>query len=721
MSPAAQTDQNFGGKLRFDVYEADPRAGELRKHGVRIPLEDRPFRALLILLRRANEVVTRDELKAQLWPADVFIDFDHGLNTAIRKIRLALNDSADGPRFLETVGRRGYRFLGVVEQEAIVVPEPVAAGSRETDAVVSPISAQAEAVAVEPPSPESRKTRSGPRGLVVAITACAFVVLLAYVFRPAMPLPKVSRVVQLTKSGGAWYLEPLYTDGPRVYYQSVGQTEADWRFKQVLVNGNDDAFTNVPPGHFRIRGLSSDETEFLAASAINGQWTVWTIPVAGGSPRRFGDLVADDLAWSHDNSLLVYVLGNQIFTVKPDGTSPHLLATVPVASSQIDHVRWSPDDSRLRFSLITATTQTLWEMGADGRNLHELRFNWPGNSMECCGDWTPDGRYFVFRSRRENISNLWALEEKSDWWRRANRDPVQLTFGPMNYYQPVSSRNSKTIFAIGAQPFGELVRYDAGRKDFVPFLGSRSADHLKFSRDGQWLSYVAYPEGTLWRCRSDGTQQLQLTFAPLQVVTARWSPDGKRIAFDARQPGQLVKAFVISAEGGNPEPFPSEPLSQMAPDWMPGGDSLIYGRSNGMDAPADMGLYQLDLRSGHTERILGTDGLHYPLWSPDGHRLAAVNAATAQLFLFDIKTGKRTQIAGAASWPIWSADSQYLYFTSIGNGIFRVHVPDGKQEKILEAPFRLTSGAFGITPDGALIMQREHGHYDVYALHLSLP
>src|SRR3984885_11129897 len=97
--------------LRFDVYEVDPRAGELHKHGYRVPLEDRPFRALLILLQQAPEVVTREELQKQLWPADVFIDFDHGLNKAIGKVRRALNDSADKPRFVETVGRRGYRFI----------------------------------------------------------------------------------------------------------------------------------------------------------------------------------------------------------------------------------------------------------------------------------------------------------------------------------------------------------------------------------------------------------------------------------------------------------------------------------------------------------------------------------------------------------------------------------------------------------------------------------
>jgi TolB-like protein/DNA-binding winged helix-turn-helix (wHTH) protein/Tfp pilus assembly protein PilF len=103
-------------KIRFDVYEADPRSGELRKYGLRLPLEQRPFQALLLLLQHANEVVTREELQKVLWPEDVFIDFSHALNTTIAKVRRALNDSADKPRFIETVGRRGYRFIASVEE-----------------------------------------------------------------------------------------------------------------------------------------------------------------------------------------------------------------------------------------------------------------------------------------------------------------------------------------------------------------------------------------------------------------------------------------------------------------------------------------------------------------------------------------------------------------------------------------------------------------------------
>ncbi len=154
MASSAPEAKGLECKLRFDAYEADPRSGELRKHGVRIPLEERPFRALLILLRRANELVTREELQTQLWPADTFVDFDHGLNTAIRKIRLALNDRAGAPRFIETVGRRGYRFLSVVEQMSGMAPERTMGDGSATGSIAALPAAQNQereaAIAVDP-------------------------------------------------------------------------------------------------------------------------------------------------------------------------------------------------------------------------------------------------------------------------------------------------------------------------------------------------------------------------------------------------------------------------------------------------------------------------------------------------------------------------------------------------------------------------------------------
>src|SRR5438034_7913036 len=100
--------------VRFGTFEVDVRAGELRKQGVRIKLQEQPFHVLAVLLQRPGEVVTREELRNQNWPADTFVDFDNSLNTAINKLREALGDSADSPRFIETLPRRGYRFLAPV-------------------------------------------------------------------------------------------------------------------------------------------------------------------------------------------------------------------------------------------------------------------------------------------------------------------------------------------------------------------------------------------------------------------------------------------------------------------------------------------------------------------------------------------------------------------------------------------------------------------------------
>jgi DNA-binding winged helix-turn-helix (wHTH) protein len=126
-------------RLRFGVFEMDFRRGELRKHGMQVRLQKQPFQVLAMLLEHAGEVVTREELQKNLWPADTFVDFDHGLNKTINKIREALGDSAESPRFVETVSRRGYRFLAEVKdvgEGSTPVSTPgteVLSGAQESD------------------------------------------------------------------------------------------------------------------------------------------------------------------------------------------------------------------------------------------------------------------------------------------------------------------------------------------------------------------------------------------------------------------------------------------------------------------------------------------------------------------------------------------------------------------------------------------------------------
>lgn len=115
--------------VRFDIFEVDLRAGELRKEGRLVKLQEQPLRVLSLLLERSGEVVTRDELRQNLWPADTFVDFDHGLNSAVARLRQALRDSADKPRLIETVAKRGYRFIGSMDAPIDDVPPALPAAS----------------------------------------------------------------------------------------------------------------------------------------------------------------------------------------------------------------------------------------------------------------------------------------------------------------------------------------------------------------------------------------------------------------------------------------------------------------------------------------------------------------------------------------------------------------------------------------------------------------
>jgi DNA-binding winged helix-turn-helix (wHTH) protein len=110
--------QNAGQIIRFGAFELDLRAGELRRGGIRLPVQGRPIQALAILLRNPGQLVTREQLREELWPADTFVDFEHGLHNAVARIRSVLGDTAETPRFIETLPRRGYRFIAPVEPAA---------------------------------------------------------------------------------------------------------------------------------------------------------------------------------------------------------------------------------------------------------------------------------------------------------------------------------------------------------------------------------------------------------------------------------------------------------------------------------------------------------------------------------------------------------------------------------------------------------------------------
>lgn len=692
------------------MFELNTASRKLFRQGRRVRLQDQPLRALELLLERPGELVTRQELQQRLWPQDVHVDFELGLNGAIKRLRVALGDPGDNPQFIETVPKRGYRFLAPIQE--IPADPPVVPA-----AISPPVATQPEI---------SRRPRT-----FVWITAAALAVVVvaiaAFLLRPIAPSLRVVRVTQLSTSGQVWSQESLMSDGARLYYTEATPGHG-FQLRQILLNGNEDAPVNGLPADSIVRSLSPDRTTFLAISkpdvAAGRQSPMWMVPVLGGPARRVGDALAHDVSWARDGSALVLARDHQLIVAEPDGTHERLIATVPGGAFL---PRWSPDGRRIRCTVLDAKGQlSIWEVDPQGRGLRPLQFNWPGSPMEGFGEWTADGRHYIFVSRRDLTSNLWELDESVDLLHRPRSEPVQLTAGPVSYSRPLPSPDGTRIFAVGVQQAGELLRYDGAKKDFVPFLGGQSVDHVVFTKDGRWVAYVTYPGGALWRARADGSEPLQLTSAPIRAYVPRWSPDGRRLLFVIRRPGELPTLATISVDGGTADVLLAEPHAQTSADWSPDGTSVVYGRDPDGENQ-DLAIYEVDLKTSRVHQIPGTNGLYAPIWSPDGRHLAAQSVdGVRALVLIDPAAGiRRTLSTAQTDYPSWSADSQYLYFNQITGespAVMRLRVSDGRLEQVAGVPFPAV-GVYGVwsglTPEGSPLVLRGRGRTDVYALAVS--
>jgi serine/threonine protein kinase len=405
------------------------------------------------------------------------------------------------------------------------------------------VAEQSVAAPTIPARSRRRRTAMALGGAVVLLA-----LILTIWLRSPLPRPKVLGSVLITSDSRAKIalVKPqLVNDGSRLYF-SESSDNGQLVLAQVSTTGEESARIPTPFQNVQIEDISPNKAELLIGSfvGLETEAPLWILPLPTGSPRRLGDVLAHDAAWSPDGQKIVYANGRDLFVIKSDGTEARKLVTLQSSGSWL---RWSPDGSVLRFTMLG----TLWEVGLDGSHLHPLLPGWNNPPDECCASWTPDGRYFVFRSKR----NIWAIREQSGLLRRADRTPVQLTAGPLDYSSPVASLDGKRLFVLGSQPRGELVRYDGKTRHFEPYLGGISAKGLSFSRDEKWVAYCTLPEGMLWRSKVDGTQRLQLSFSPMNAALPRWSPDGKQIAFMAAAPGRPWKIQLVSAEGGSPQPL----------------------------------------------------------------------------------------------------------------------------------------------------------------------
>jgi len=567
----------------------------------------------------------------------------------------------------------------------------------------------------------------------IGLTGVAMIVigLFAYWIMPPLRRPRVLSSAQLTYDGLPKH-PPVLTDGSRLYFAATGPPTGPY---VLSTTGGDAARLPMPdmaPLAFeQLTAISADGSKLLLQSTEGYLWRgpLWVIPTVSGPGRRISDVTSTDAAWLPDGKRIVYASGRALYVANGDGTGSRPLVNLNGTPSWI---RWSPDGQNLRFTVTDPQTKatSLWEVRGDGSGLHALLAGWNEPPAECCGAWTRDGKYFVFQSRHNFRSDLWAIQEKPGLFRKRDPTPVQLTSGPLSFQGPQPSYDGKKLFAVGVQTRGELVRYDQSSNQFVPYLSGISADTLDFSRDRQWVTYVAVPEGTLWRSKLDGTEKLQLTFPPMVAYLPRWSPDGKRIAFQAISTSKPWTMYTVSADGGNLEeikPWPGDP------GWSADGNSLVFSSAPLVFDPGastKSTIQIMDLRSRQISTLPGSEGFYSPRWSPDGRYIAALQADTNTLRIFDLSGRKWSELGEiGVAYPNWSLDSKYIYFRSVARDarwLCRLRVADAKLDRLGSLKDLRETGVFGwwwvgLTPDGSPLLLRDIGTNEIYALDVDLP
>jgi Tol biopolymer transport system component/DNA-binding winged helix-turn-helix (wHTH) protein len=726
--------------FRFSDVEVREREFSLIKAGKVLAVEPKAFRVLLLLLRNPQKLISKEELLNSVW-GDTAVT-DGSLTRCVWLLRRLLGDDINEPRYIETVATVGYRLVCKVEVSECASGDLEATdkgnGLSNGDCVETPANGEIAEAAANPPAPidklagdmersgkhtEGRHSRLQTWALSgAAILAVGLATAIWYLRRPLPPL-RVTEYTQITHDGRR--KELAGTDGSRLY---LNRNHEPQRAAQVAISGGEIAEVPVALPLPSIQDVSPDGSTLLVTSDDGGQESLWSVQIPAGSLRRLltGAWI-DSAAWSPDGKSVVYSLGNgDLYVTGSDGTGTRELAVVGGLAGPLS---WSPDGSKIRFS----KDDRLWEMSSDGSGLHPLLPGWPASSTQCCGRWTPDGKFFVFLSRGAFFnfhlllppSQLWVLDERRGLFRRAPSEPVQLTSGPIRWNTAIPSRDGTRIFARGVMLRGELVRYDAQSSRLQPYLGGISAEFVIFSPDGQFVAYVTFPEGILWRANRDGSHPVQLTDALFYPLNPRWSPDGAQILFDQYETGHL-RSYIVPSQGGTPRLLiPEEKEGQDDPNWSPDGHRIVFSTMEAMGANSVLRVF--DLASRQITTVPGSEGMWSPRWSPNGRFIAASNTGlTGGLKIFDFETQRWSvlQRTGHCAFPTWSSDSRFIYFVhALGDpGVLRVRVSGGNAERVVDLKgFRYT-GAYniwmGLDPQDTPMLIRDVGTDDIYALTL---
>lgn len=654
--------QNGTGTVRFEGFEADLHSGEVRKSGIRVKLQEQPFKVLQVLLEHPGELVTREELQSRIWPEENFGDFDHAVNVAVGKLRTALGDSADNPRFVETVPRRGYRFVASLEG-SLIGTLPAA-----TPASVDPVGPSDKS----DPSGGSKVRRRWVLQAASAIAVAGILLAFGVLLGRRTVRSHAPEFQRLTVRHGTVYSARFAPDGHNVIYS------ASWDGTPAEIFATDVNFTGT-------RSLGLPGTALLAVSSsgemaveqppsprfmLTLRGTLGQVPLTGGSPRQIAENV-DWADWSPDGKTLAIVrdeagkqrlefpVGHVLYEttgwvghprVSPKGDQVAFLdhpnykddrgvvSVIDLAGHKKvlssgweseEGLAWSPRGNEVWFSA-TETGLQRRIYAADLAGHVRLAFRAPGGVT--LQDIAPDGRLLL--TRDEQRAGIMGLAPGAS----RERD---LSWLDWSLPTDISPDGNTVLFDEQGEQVGPS--YTVATRDMrgsppVPLGEGMSGG---FSPDGKWaIATVDYAQlmllptgvGTARRIDRGGIQQYG--------HPVRWLSDGKRIIFYGNLPGQQVRCFIQNIDGGQPHPVTPE----------------------------------------------GVGGCHA---SPDGKWIATKALSSNEGRLYPVDGGESQSIPGLLPGEnfAWTSDSKFMYvyqWKQSSMKIYRLNIETGQRQLFKE-------------------------------------
>src|ERR1700683_1703701 len=555
---------SFGRRVRAGLFEVDLGSGEVHKNGRKIPLQEQPFRVLAMLLERPGEIVTRDELQASLWPADTFVGFDEGINTAIRKLRVAFGDSADNPCFIETIPRRGYRFI------APAAPSESRTTGLPTAPAISGSSATAELTMAQMPPvhPSGSSVLEAVKQHKLGLTAALLVVLVvmtaagygAYsVFtrgRARVPFQNyaISQITDNAKTQGA-IISP---DGKYVLNEIVDTGMSSLWLHHIPTNS--DTQVVAPSEAFYTNfDFSPDGNYFYFRKARNStldEFDLYRAPVLGGNPQIIVRDTDSDTGFSPDGKHIAYERGNnpevgkfQVLIANSDGTGEKMIASGPMGSLR-RYVAWSPDGRRLGLTDVIGDApgpiQLMDVLSGKTPDLGAIN-----GFVFLKSVWLPDGRGLLVQYQDVNTglnrNQIGFISYPGGQFHTITKDT--------NSYESLSlSADAKTLATVQLKRLFNLYVIPAagtGASLPTPTMPQRQKGSLSFNWAGNDGFYLA-EDRQLVRVSSTGSNKTTL-LSNTTVTSVSVCPDGRTLLLSliGQEGGNSTNIWRINADGTN--------------------------------------------------------------------------------------------------------------------------------------------------------------------------